>query len=242
MSDIFKEIDEELRQERLLNLWKKLGPWVIGLAVVIVLAVGGYQLWTYLARQDRQADTAALVAAAAPIGDENFEDAIKKLSALQPELDGDMRALARFREAQARLGAEDETGAVAVLNGVAADSDVSKRLRDLAVIYATALDLDRASFDEVSTRLTPLTEPDNVWRFSARELLGFAAMKAERPDTARTHFETVSTAADAPAGFRRRAGQMLDLIGPAGGKTATAGNAGAGSDGAAAETSGKEAQ
>ena len=106
MSDIFKEIDEELRQERLLNLWKKLGPWVIGLAVVIVLAVGGYQLWTYLARQDRQADTAALVAAAAPIGDENFEDAIKKLGALQPELDGDMRALARFREAQARLGAK----------------------------------------------------------------------------------------------------------------------------------------
>lgn len=247
MSDIFKEVDEELRQERLYNLWKKWGPWVIGLAVAVVFAVGGYQLWTYLDRQDSQADSAALVEAAAPIEDGNFEEAIKRLSALRPDLDGDMRAIVRLREAEARLETEDETGAVAVLNAIAADSGASRRYRDLAVLYAAALELDSASFDELSARLTPLTEPEDTWRFSARELLGFAAIKADRPEAARTHFEAITAAAEAPAGFRRRARQMIEFIGPGeSGDPAQSGTPAATNGGAASEdetdsTSGEEA-
>ena len=38
LSDIFREIDEELRRDSLAQLWKKYGHYVIGLAVLIVIA------------------------------------------------------------------------------------------------------------------------------------------------------------------------------------------------------------
>ena len=45
MADIFKEIDEELRREKLEKLWEQYGTYVLGAAAAIVIAVGGYQLY-----------------------------------------------------------------------------------------------------------------------------------------------------------------------------------------------------
>ena len=39
----FEEVSEELKQERYALLWKKYGRYFVGLAVVMVLAVAGYQ-------------------------------------------------------------------------------------------------------------------------------------------------------------------------------------------------------
>ena len=40
-----REIDEELRRERLEKLWERYGMYVLGVAGAIVVAVGGYQLY-----------------------------------------------------------------------------------------------------------------------------------------------------------------------------------------------------
>ena len=45
MSDIFREIDEELRQERFQQLWKRYGTYVIAGIVALVLAIGGYKFY-----------------------------------------------------------------------------------------------------------------------------------------------------------------------------------------------------
>ena len=37
MADIFREIDEELQQERAAKLWQRYGDWLIALAVGVVL-------------------------------------------------------------------------------------------------------------------------------------------------------------------------------------------------------------
>ena len=47
MSDIFHEVDEELRRERLGKLWDRYGIFVIGAAVAIVLATAGHRGWQY---------------------------------------------------------------------------------------------------------------------------------------------------------------------------------------------------
>jgi hypothetical protein len=42
MSDIFREVDEDLRREQVRKLWDRFAPYVIGLAVLIVAATAGY--------------------------------------------------------------------------------------------------------------------------------------------------------------------------------------------------------
>ncbi len=45
MSDIFREVDEDLRREQFKRLWDRFGTYVIGLAVLIVVVTAGYRGW-----------------------------------------------------------------------------------------------------------------------------------------------------------------------------------------------------
>ena len=67
MSDIFQEIDEELRRENLAKLWQRYGKYVFALAVVVVLATGAAVGWREYQSRQRQAEgaryTLALMAA-----------------------------------------------------------------------------------------------------------------------------------------------------------------------------------
>ena len=48
MADIFQEVDEEVRRERLIKLWQQYGNLIIALCILIVAAVGGwrgYEWW-----------------------------------------------------------------------------------------------------------------------------------------------------------------------------------------------------
>ena len=56
MSDIFREVDEDLRREQYKRLWDRFGGYVIGLAVLIVVAVGGYKAWEWWETQPRRRD------------------------------------------------------------------------------------------------------------------------------------------------------------------------------------------
>ena len=47
MGDLFREVDEELRSDRFQEFWNRYGKILIGVAVAIVLATGGYRYYEY---------------------------------------------------------------------------------------------------------------------------------------------------------------------------------------------------
>ena len=55
MSDVFREVDEELRQDQFKQLWKRYGAIMVGAALLLVAAVGGYQAWQSW-QQERRAE------------------------------------------------------------------------------------------------------------------------------------------------------------------------------------------
>ena len=55
MTDIFKEVDEDLRREQFRKLWDRFGPYVIGLAILIVVATAGIRGWDYWQEKQAQA-------------------------------------------------------------------------------------------------------------------------------------------------------------------------------------------
>ena len=48
MSELFDEVDEEVRREQLKKLWDKYQIYIIALAVLIIAAVGGWRGYQYL--------------------------------------------------------------------------------------------------------------------------------------------------------------------------------------------------
>jgi hypothetical protein len=210
--DIFDEVEEDLRAERAEKLLKKYAWVIVALAVAIVAAAGGWQLWNrYQARQDT-ATAARYVAAggAADTGASNLA-ALDQLATTAPE---GYRTLARLRAAGLKADSGDLPGAVALWNQVAADTSADRLLRDLASLLATQRELDKGDPAQLEARLKPLAESGNAWSTLAQEQLAMLDLRQGKVDAARTKLRMLSVDIDAPSGLRARAGALLAGLGP----------------------------
>ena len=206
MTDVFREVDEEVRREQLLKLWRRHSKHVIAavlLVLAVVAAVLGWRAWQEQRRIERA--NAYLAAAALPPA-----EAVGAYDAMAGE-DG-YGVLARLREAAllAELGRKAE--ALAAFEAVSLDRDVPKVYRDLAVILHAQHALGQADSGELIRRLEPLTAADNPWRFPAMELTALAELHAGNTARARTLFLTLADDPAAPAGLRGRASEIAATL------------------------------
>jgi hypothetical protein len=210
LSDIFSEVDEEVRRERLQKLWNQWGNYIVALAVLLVLAVGGWRGWQWWELK-RAAQAGAAFDAALTLSESGkHEDAQAAFDRIAADSPAGYRTLARFREA-AELAVRDRQAATKAYDALAADGGLGRTLQDLAAIRAGILLVDTAPLSEVQTRLEPLTATDRPFRHTARELLALAAWRAGEHATARRWFDMIMSDAETPSGTRGRIEMLLAL-------------------------------
>ena len=216
MGDIFREIDEELRQEKFEKLWQRYGKLIISAAVALILAVAGYKGWEQYQTSRRMEDGARFAAAKALMQNGKTSDAQALFDALGRESGTSYGDLARFHVAALRAKAGDVAGAVGDYGKIAADGDIVKPLRDLAVVLGALHEINNPSADLAALRanLQPLSETGNPWRHSALEILALIAQKSGDIKTAKEYFQRLVDDAEAASGVRGRASQMLAIIDP----------------------------
>lgn len=215
MSDIIREVDEELRRENWEKLWKSYGKYVIGAAVGIVLVTAAVVGWReYSQYRSRQAgDAFASVIAETETGDDPAK-AARDLESYAVSAPAGYATLARFREARYRALNGDKAGAVALYDELADDSSVEPLFRDLAKLYSVRLQIGEADAATLTARLEPLSAEDNAWRYSARELKAIIALQAGDTEEARKAYAQLADDLSAPQQQRARAAEMLRAIGP----------------------------
>ena len=211
MADIFREIDEEVRRDKAAELWRKYGWVVSGLAVLAVLAVAGWQFWLHQENQASQAVGARLEAALKSSRDGDGTQAEAILKELATGAPAGYRQIARFRLA-AETAKRDAAAGVAAFDALAADASLEQVYRDLAKLRAGILRVDLSPFPEVKAALEPLATPQGVWRHSAREFLGVAALKANLFDEAGRWFDAAITDPQVPQALRQRVDLYLALV------------------------------
>ena len=228
--EIFREVDEELRRERMEALWKRYGGFVLAGAIAIVIAVAGREGWNHWQTQKAEDAGLRLVAAEKLIAEGKIAEATPELERFVADGPAGYRELAQLRLAadQAAAGKVDE--AVAAYDAFVAGSSNDSVLRDYARIAAAELRVDAADFTEMQNRLNDIAGGTSAWRNSARELLGLSAYKAGDLVGAEQRLTEVLTDQATPQGLRRRAEMMMALIvsesAKAGGERAKSGAAG----------------
>jgi hypothetical protein len=215
LADIFHEVDEEVRRERLQKLWERYSIYVIAAAVLIVASIAawrGYEWW-----QAKQAATAgaafesALSLSEAGKHDE-AEAAFAKIAAETP---AGYRVLARFRAA-AELAQTKPADAVKVYDDLAADASLGSTLQDLAAVRAGMLTVDSAPLSDMRRRLDPVAEAGHAFRHNARELLALSAWRNHDFTVARRYIDMIASDGETPPGTRARADVLSALIAAAG--------------------------
>lgn len=212
MADIFKEIDEELRRERLEQIWRRHGKLIIAMAAAAVVATAAYAGWQkynqnrIAALSDRYA---AAVAAADPAkGDPAGAQA--GFAALAEDGDG-YAGLAQL-EAAALAAKQDPETAAALYDALAADPKVAQELRDLAHLLKVMQLVDHGDPAALSAELAPLSADDNPWRFTARELDALIALRSGDQARATDLLTKLSDDAATPAPIRARAAELLAAL------------------------------
>jgi hypothetical protein len=212
MADVFREVDEDLRREQLKKLWDRFAPYILGLAVLIVLAVSGYKLWEYWQRSQAEASGDRFIAALDLAQEGKGSEAIAALQALAADGSGGYPVLARFVVASQRADQGDVPGAVADFDAIAARGDVPQDIRNMARMRAAMLLVDTAPVADLNQRVGNLAAVGNPWRHSAREVLALAAWRAGDLASANSYFTQITADQEAPPDMRQRAQVMLALV------------------------------
>ncbi len=210
MSDIFREVDEEVRREQLKKLWDRYGILIIAACVLLVVGVGGWRTYEWWeGKKAAEAGTAfqAAIALANEGKNKEAEEAFGKLAAGGPAV---YRTLARFREA-AEVARREPKAAVAIYDKLAADSSTGRVLQDLAALRAGMILVDTAPYSEIVQRLEPLTAPDRTFRHSARNMLALAAWRAQDMTAMRRWADMIFADAETPSGTRGQIQMLLAL-------------------------------
>jgi hypothetical protein len=211
VSEIFDEVQEEVRREQLRRLWARYSTLIVAVAFLIVAGVGGWRGYVYWEGKKAQ-EAGAQFEAAVALADENksaeAEAAFLKIAREAPQ---GYRILAKFRAA-AELATRDAAAAVTLYDEIAADGNVGAAERDLAALRAGALLVDTASYADIKARLEPLTGQGRTFRHSARELLAVSAWRNKDMTAARQWIDTIHTDGSSPSTLRSRMEALQALL------------------------------
>jgi len=211
VTDIFHEVDEEVRRERLKKLWERYSVYLIAACVVVVVGVGGWRGYEWWQAKQAALSGAAFEQAVTLAESGKHAEAAAAFAKLSADGTAGYRVLARLREA-AELATTDRKAAVAAYDAIATDNRVGQVVQDLAAVRAGYLLVDSAPYSEILHRLESATVPDRAFRHSAREILALSAWKAGDTSAVRQWTEMIMGDPQTPPGPRSRAQMLSELI------------------------------
>ncbi|KAA0972434.1 tetratricopeptide repeat protein [Aureimonas fodinaquatilis] len=207
-----REVNEEIRQERVRAIWKRYGAILIGVITLIILGTIGYVVWSKLAAERAAADGDRLIAATELASSGDNAGAQAALEQLAADGHGSYREIAQMQLAANQQQAGDLAAALAGFDAVAANRSTPTALRDVAAIRAAYILVDTGSVDDVRERVERLASENEPLRHPALEAIGLALWKANDTAGAKSYFSQLAEDFATPQGLAQRARLMLDLI------------------------------
>jgi len=213
VSELFDEVDEDVRRDQLKKLWDQYSIYIVAGALLIIASVGGWRGYQYLEAK-KAAEAGAAFDKASELSEQNkhaeAESAFTDLAAKAPS---GYRMLARLRAA-AEVAQRDPQAAVKLYDVMAADRSISASEQDLAKVRAAALLLESSSYPNMLARLEPAAAPGATFRHTARELLALSAWRVSDTAAARQWLDMIANDGDTPPSLRSRAEALQALLPP----------------------------
>lgn len=154
MSELFDEVDEDVRRDQLKKLWEQYSIYIVAGALLIIASVGGWRGYQYVEAR-KAAEAGAAFDKAVELSDASkhteAEAAFADLAAKGPS---GYRVLARLRMAT-EVANRDTAAAAKLFDEITADRSVDVAVQDLARIRAAQLLLETTTYPNMKERLRP---------------------------------------------------------------------------------------
>ncbi len=213
--EFLKEVQNDIRKEKLLQLWKQYGKQVTGVVVGIIILVSGYNFWSYYEKNKRTQMAEKLIAAQDFIGQGETEKAQTILSSLAVESHSAYQPLALFQKAGLllQLGQKPEE-ILQTYQQLSANTKIDPLWRSLATLLGVMVSIDQpnAKFDDLLAQLAPITTDQNPWRYLANEMKGVLLHRKGDNTQAAEIFAKLVQDNQTPSGISMRARLMVQIV------------------------------
>lgn len=218
MTDVFEEVESQLRTERYLALAKRALPWVAALVATVIVVVGGGWAWTSWQQSQAEKGAIGLSKAAEALQKRDEAGAFAQFGEVAKSSTGTYKTLALFNQAGMRLEAGAPEDAVKLLDQ-AAKTAPNALIADFARLRAVHVLLDTAPTADLEKRIAALSGDKQPFRLEAKEALAFLRLRDGKTKEARDEFVALQQNFDSSEGLRERAKAAVSMIDSGGAKS-----------------------
>ena len=207
MSDIFREVEEDVRRERLQKFWKAYGDYVIALAALIIVGIAGFELWQRYQATQRDKASVAFSAAQHIADPRQAALAFADFAKTAPK---GYALLAKLEQASSMLASGQRDGAIALYKEITAqDTGGAGAVARLRQAWALADTSPRADLENL---LAPLRTAGGVWKPNADEILAYSDYHNNQTAKALAEFDALAKDPNSPQQLKTRTQAMAAFL------------------------------
>ena len=198
MSEEFiKEVDEDIKEEKRIKLWKKLIPYVISFSLTIILFTSGFVFWKNYTRNSNQTLGDDFTAAVDLANENDTDAALLALDRIVDKGSDGYATIAKMKKASLLIdkGLSDE--GLSIYLDLERNA-VDQSFRDIATILYVLISMDKFAPESLLKKIEPL-ENSKVWQSSALELKAFIFLKNNNKKLAKETFQSILNLKTSPS-------------------------------------------
>jgi len=213
VSDVFQEVDEELREEKYKSIWRKYKYYVIGGVILFVLAIAANAFWKDYNLKEIN-DRSERFFTALEMAQEDKVNAITLLEEFASKEEKNAKynvLIARFSEAAIRRSEKDFNGALAIYENLA-NNNISDFYADYAKLSSAEMLIALNNKKEARLILDNLINNSSDLKYIAMEYLGYIEIDEGNFSKARTIFINITEEASSSVNMKNRSREVLSIL------------------------------
>jgi len=212
VSDIFQEVDEELREEKYKSIWRKYKYYVVGGLILFILGIAINAFWKDYSLKEIN-NRSEKFFEAIETAQEDKAGAITLLEEFaKKEKNAEYNVLiAKFTEAAIRRSEKDFNGALEIYE-ILANNKISNFYADYAKLSSVEMLFALNNKKDARTKLDEIVASSSELKFIAMEYLGYLEVNEGNISKARTIFKNLVEEAGVSVNMKNRSNEVLSIL------------------------------
>ncbi len=205
------EVNEDLKNDQLKQIWDKYGLYIIiAVVAILVAAVSFESIKAWRIRHHQESSN--VYAYAATLSEQGkIEESNNVLKSIAEKRNGIYADVARMQLAKNYSESGNGDEAKKVLQEIIDDSSANPQVKNVAIIKLAAMQVETIPYNELEKMLEPVLQ-NGSWSGMAKSLLALSALHQKDYAKAQQLYGEISADANTPDSLKAEAQDMIALL------------------------------
>tara|TARA_A100001035_G_C27731080_1_gene476778 strand:+ start:50 stop:682 length:633 start_codon:yes stop_codon:yes gene_type:complete len=208
MSDILRQVDEDLRKERLSNLWKKYGIYAITFVVLIFVVVAGYQI---ISSSDKAKNEKLLEIYLEAKNSKIVDDKISLFEELLESKNEYLSGMAELRISSLNIEKGNIDEGLLGLENIKNNKNYDPIIKDLALYLFLIFQIDILSEEKFMNHINKEMIKESKYNYLFKELISIKKLLLGKSLESKNGFKELLNLADTPSHIKVRAKKFIEI-------------------------------